>query len=89
MEKIRRHIIFHGYVQGVGFRYTACYTARNYDISGWVRNLDDGSVEMEAEGRSADIDALIDSLEDLRWGYVDRIESKDIPVHGDHGFEIV
>lgn len=74
MEKVRRHIIFHGYVQGVGFRHTACYTARNYGISVWVRNLDDGSVEMEAEGRAGDIDALVDSLENLRWGSVDRIE---------------
>lgn len=89
MEKVRRHIIFHGYVQGVGFRYTACYTARNYGISGWVRNLDDGSVEMEAEGRAMDIDSLVDSLENLRWGSVDRIESKNIPVHGDYEFEII
>ena len=89
MEKIRRHIIFQGYVQGVGFRYTACYTARNYGISGWVRNLDDGSVEMEAEGRAKDIDALVDSLENLRWGSVDRIEEMNVPVQGDYGFEII
>lgn len=54
-----------------------------------VRNLDNGSVEMEAEGRPTDIDALIDSLGNLRWGSVERIESKDIPVHGDYGFEII
>lgn len=84
MEKVRRHFIFHGYVQGVGFRYTACYTARNYGIPGWVRNLDDGSVEMEAEGRPADIEALITALEKIKWGSVDRIESKIIPIHGDY-----
>lgn len=89
MDKIRRHIIFHGHVQGVGFRYTACYTARNYGISGWVRNLDDGTVEMEAEGRAKDIDTLVSSLENLRLGFVERIDSKDIPVHGDYGFDIV
>ena len=44
---------------------------------------------MEAEGRARDIDALVDSLENLRWGSVDRIESKNIPVHGDYGFEII
>ena len=82
MEKIRKHFIFHGNVQGVGFRYTACYTASNYGISGWVKNL-------EAEGRSADIDALVHSLEQLRWGYVERIDSKLIPIHGDYDFEIV
>ena len=86
---IRKYLKICGFVQGVGFRYTACYTARNYGISGWVRNLDDGSVEMEAEGRPIDIDALIDSLENLRWGSVERIESMDIPVHGDYGFEII
>lgn len=89
LEKIRKHFIFHGNVQGVGFRYTACCTARNYGISGWVKNLDDGSVEMEAEGRPADIDALVHSLEQLRWGYVEHIDSKIIPIHGDYDFEIV
>ena len=44
---------------------------------------------MEAEGRSADIDALVHSLEQLRWGYVERIDSKLIPIHGDYDFEIV
>ena len=44
---------------------------------------------MEADGRAKDIDALVDSLENLRWGSVDRIESKNIPVHGDYEFEIV
>lgn len=53
-------------MQGVEFRYTACYTARNYGISVWVENLDGGSGEMEAEGRPVNIDTLIDSLENLR-----------------------
>lgn len=46
-----------------------------------MENLDDGSVEMETESRPVNIDALIDSLENLRWGSVDRIESKNIPLH--------
>ena len=89
LDKIRRHYIFYGNVQGVGFRYTAGCTARNYGISGWVKNLDDGSVEMEAEGRPIDIDYLISSLENLRWGSVERIVSKDIPIHGGYDFEII
>ena len=63
MEKVRRHIIFYGYVQGVGFRWKALHTARRFGISGWVRNLDDGSVEMEAEGLSGDIEDLIAAME--------------------------
>lgn len=68
-------------MQGVEFRYTACYIALNYGMSGWVENLDEGSVEIGTESRPVNIDALIDSLENLRWGSVDRIESKNIPLH--------
>jgi len=50
MEKVRIHYIFHGTVQGVGFRYKACYSAKNRGVTGWVRNCSDGTVEMEAEG---------------------------------------
>ena len=88
MEKIRRHLIFHGYVQGVGFRWRACSTARHYGISGWVRNLDDGSVEMEAEGTPQDIEDLIEALDRHAWGHVDSVESRTIPVHGDYSFEV-
>lgn len=87
MERIRKHIIFYGYVQGVGFRWKAKQTADRYGISGWVRNLPDGSVEMEAEGTPRDIADLTEALENHAWGSVERIESKDIPVHGDYYFE--
>ena len=88
MDKVRRHIIFYGYVQGVGFRWTASRAARRLGVSGWVRNLDDGSVEMEAEGTERDIEDLISALEDHSWGSVERVESKLIPLHGDYNFEV-
>ena len=88
MEKIRIHYIFHGYVQGVGFRWKARNTAQSFGISGWVRNLADGSVEMEAEGSPRDIADLIEALENHSWGSVERIETQDIPVHGDYSFEV-
>ncbi len=88
MDKIRRHIIFYGSVQGVGFRWKASHTARRLGVSGWVRNLYDGSVEMEAEGTPRDIADLIEALENHSWGSVERIESQDIPVHGDYSFEV-
>ena len=46
----RWHILFEGDVQFVGFRYTARLLARKLDLSGWVKNLPDGRVELEAQG---------------------------------------
>ena len=86
MEKIRRHIIFSGDVQGVGFRYRARQAASYFCISGWVRNLWDGSVEMEAEGRAKDIDDMILALERNTWAQIEDIRSENIPVHNDHSF---
>ena len=44
--KVRKHFYFSGWVQGVGFRFKATYLARKYGLTGWVRNLSDGRVEM-------------------------------------------
>lgn len=88
MEKIRRRYVFHGNVQGVGFRYKACYTARNRSVSGWVKNCSDGTVEMEAEGYPADIDAVVRALEEHTWGYIDSIETDNIPPEGSYNFDI-
>lgn len=88
MEKVRIHYIFHGTVQGVGFRYKACYSAKNRGVTGWVRNCSDGTVEMEAEGYPADIAAVIRELDEQSWGNIERIESENIPLEGGYGFEI-
>ena len=58
-SKMRLHYIFYGSVQGVGFRYQAYYMARKLGLSGWVKNLYDGTVEMEVQGKEELIDALI------------------------------
>ena len=47
---IRKHIIAHGRVQGVGLRFTVTDFAKKYNVTGWVRNLYDGTVEMEVQG---------------------------------------
>lgn len=62
MESERRTILFSGRVQGVGFRMTAVHLARELPISGTVRNLDDGRVELIAQGRPREIDSLIKRL---------------------------
>jgi acylphosphatase len=50
-----------GHVQNVGYRYWARSLATQLGLRGWVRNLDDGSVEMLAIGSTADLDQLIDA----------------------------
>jgi len=86
-EIIRKHYIFHGDVQGVGFRYRAYHAANAYGVSGWVRNCYDGTVEMEAEGRAIDLDAVVDAIRDGRYVRIDEIEEKVIPVCASHGFD--
>jgi acylphosphatase len=88
MDKIRKHFIFHGEVQGVGFRWNALHTARKYGVSGWARNLYDGTVEMEAEGTPLDIAALVDELKNARWVNVTDMDVRTIPLQGGYGFEI-
>ena len=88
MEKIRKHFIFHGEVQGVGFRWNAMHIARKYGVSGWAKNLYDGTVEMEAEGTALDIAALVDELKAARWTYIEYMDEKTIPLEGGYGFEI-
>jgi acylphosphatase len=58
----RRRYVFRGRVQGVGFRATAYRLAQDHDVTGYVRNQPDGSVELVAEGDPAAIDALVSRL---------------------------
>jgi acylphosphatase len=58
----RLHVLYSGHVQGVGFRYTVCHVAAGYNVTGVVRNLWDGDVEMIAEGLEADLDGLLNGV---------------------------
>ena len=55
----RKHIVFYGWVQGVGFRYRARHAADLYGCTGWVRNEYDGSVSMEIQAEEENIDNWI------------------------------
>ncbi len=52
------HIVLRGRVQGVGFRWFVREAARRAQLSGWVRNRQDGAVEIEAEGPTATLESF-------------------------------
>ncbi|SFU33735.1 acylphosphatase [Clostridium sp. DSM 8431] len=58
----RFFFIFSGRVQGVGFRYFAQMNASKFNITGYVKNVSNGDVELEAQGSEEDIDNLISVL---------------------------
>ncbi|HEY3540937.1 MAG TPA: acylphosphatase [Gaiellaceae bacterium] len=57
---IRRHVVLHGRVQGVGFRFSLLERARARGVAGWVRNRGDGTVEGVFEGDGDVVDALVE-----------------------------
>jgi acylphosphatase len=77
---IAKHIIFIGQVQGVGFRFTAHRIAGRYQLTGFVRNLTDGTVEMLAQGQSDDIDSCVKDIKDSFAGYLRETRIEDVPV---------
>ena len=58
-ELLAVHVLVEGRVQGVGFRYFVIQSVRDLAISGWVRNLSDGRVEILAEGKREDLEAML------------------------------
>jgi acylphosphatase len=61
-------------VQGVGFRYTALSIAQDFSITGWVRNLEDGRVELVAEGSEAELERYLEKIQDAMSGYISKLE---------------
>lgn len=59
---VRYYIIVDGRVQGVGFRFFCTMNARTLDLTGWVRNMDNGMVEMEVQGEESSIEKFIRNI---------------------------
>jgi len=77
---VAKHVIFEGRVQGVGFRFTALRIANRYGLTGWVRNVPDGSVEMLAQGNSRDIENCLRDIQDSFQGYIAGTETREAPL---------
>jgi acylphosphatase len=86
---IRRRVVILGYVQGVGFRFSAARAARLHGVAGWIRNRNDGTVEAVFEGEPDAVDTMVRWCEEgPRGGSVDRVDVRDEPPEGLSGFRI-
>ena len=89
-ERARVEATVHGRVQGVGFRYFVLREAQKLGLSGWVRNLRSGSVEVAAEGPKRDLGALLKALRagpPMSW--VERVDADWREARGERGgFEV-
>ena len=83
-------VFYEGSVQGVGFRYTVRQIAKGFDVTGSVRNLRDGRVELQAAGEEEEVRAFLDALlqSELR-GHIRKHTEEALPnPPAFHGFEI-
>lgn len=85
--KIRKHVVFYGRVQGVGFRYYAVNKANQLGLTGWVKNLPDGTVEMEVQGEKPLIDQLIIFLQNRTYIWIEKLDARSIPLLDDSSFQ--
>ena len=89
MTMTRQTIQFFGNVQGVGFRYTACAAAKHFDVTGYVRNCSNGSVELVVEGTGREINLFLDSLREKMSGHIEKEELTESPATAEfYGFGI-
>ena len=83
----RLHVLVHGRVQGVGYRYTCGELARASGLGGWVRNLPDGRVEVLMEGEESAVHALREWLhQGPEKAQVTDVALQDMPAQGITGF---
>ncbi len=81
-----RHYIVSGTVQGVGFRWFARNQARNLGLTGWVRNLANGNVEVWAEGSSGNLELLEKALKQgPSSAYVRELKTEQVSARGRYG----
>lgn len=89
---IAKRVIFSGRVQGVGFRYTTKDLARGFEVCGWVKNLPEGTVELQVMGEEDEVEAFIREIaeESNVAHHIKSLSAEPIPLLvGVSGFQIV
>ena len=87
---IARQVFYEGRVQGVGFRFTVKQIARGFEITGWVRNLADGRVELQCSGESGEVEPFLEDIAESELkSHIKSVTVAPIPpLDGVRGFEI-
>jgi acylphosphatase len=86
---VRRHVYYSGTVQGVGFRYTVRQVARDLPVTGFVRNLSDGAVEVVVEGEGDPVARLLEEVAAAMGGCITQAGVTDEPATGEfEGFGV-
>jgi acylphosphatase len=88
---VSKQAFYEGRVQGVGFRWTVKNVARGFDVTGWVRNLTDGRVELLVQGEADEVDAFLEAVADSELkGHIKKVDVHPVSnVAPMRGFEIV
>lgn len=76
---------FSGHVQGVGFRYTVMELADDHDVTGFVRNMGDGRVELVMEGESRERMGLLNDVKRHMSGHIDEVNEIESAATGEFG----
>lgn len=83
------HVLVHGQVQGVGFRWECSMRARELGITGWVRNLPDGRVEAHFEGERAAVNQILAWVrQGPEYSSVTNVDVDPVPVEGLQNFSV-
>lgn len=80
IDPVRQHLIFEGTVQNVGFRYEMTRLAQQHGLTGWVRNVEDGTVEAQVQGPLYSINALLDELNTISHIHITAVHRTFLPV---------
>ena len=85
-----KQIFYEGRVQGVGFRYQTKELARGFEVTGWVRNLPDGRVELQVNGETEELEAFLEEIRSSQLkGFIKKEQIHPIPTFSAKGFDIV
>ncbi len=84
-QLVGRKYKFYGLVQGVNFRYTTVNISKNYEVTGYVKNLDDGTVELVAYGMDDEIENFVNAVKSRFRRNITQVETEQLPYSQKYG----